>query len=131
MPPRITLLVGRARTGGSISVFGQVTPPGYGPPLHRHLGQLETFHVVRGRHKFAIEGKEFIGLPGDCFLVPMGAAHAFKNIDAGEGMLHFTLLPAGTSEEYFAQLPLERDRDPLDLDFFRRHGVEIIGPPIE
>ncbi len=127
---KISTLLSGERTGGQVSVFAEVTSPGAGPPLHRHVEQIEVFHVLEGRHKFVLDGEEVIAQAGDCLLVPAGAAHTFKNIDRSEGLLHFELLPSGSSEQFFKKL-VEDPAGIADMPaFFREHGLELLGPPL-
>ena len=128
---KISTLLSGTTTNDRVSVFSEVTSPGSGPPLHSHVAQIEIFHVIEGRHRFVLDGKEMVALPGDCVLVPVGAAHSFKNIDSQEGLLHFELLPSGSSEEFFARLVA----DPASIAdmpaFFREHGLQLLGPPLD
>lgn len=127
---KISTLVSGATTEDKVSVFSEVTQPGSGPPLHRHVAQMELFHVMKGRHKFVLDDKEVVALPGDCILVPIGAAHSFKNIDSEEGLLHFELLPSGSSEQFFAKLVADYASIADMPAFFREHGLELLGPPL-
>jgi hypothetical protein len=43
----VTSLVAGADTGGAYAVQQQATPPGGGPPLHRHSREDEGFFVLR------------------------------------------------------------------------------------
>ncbi len=127
---QIDKLVGGEVSGGMMAGFREVTSPGVGPPMHVHRDQVEIFHVIRGRHRFVVDGVETVAEPGTCLAVPIGAAHTFQNIDAGEGVLHFELLPAGRSEEFFRKL-VAGDFDPEKLgEFFGDHGIDLVGPPL-
>jgi hypothetical protein len=55
---RIRNLVAAQQTNNNISIFEEVTAPGFGPPLHSHLAQLEIFHIIRGRHKFRLGARK-------------------------------------------------------------------------
>jgi len=128
---RIQNLVNAGQTGNSISIFEEVTAPGFGPPLHSHLAQLEIFHVIKGRHKFRLAEQEIEAGPGDCVLVPAGVPHTFKNIDSEDGLLHFELLPAGSAEAFFYRLVTDfAGIDDMGA-FFQEHGLALLGPPIE
>ena len=130
MQLKISTVLSGARTNDEVSVFSEVTSPGSGPPLHSHVAQIEIFHVIKGRHKFVVNDKETVALPGDCLLIPGGAAHSFKNIDSDEGLLHFELLPSGSSEEFFARLVTDQANIADMAAFFREHGLELLGPPL-
>jgi quercetin dioxygenase-like cupin family protein len=127
---KIANLLSSESTNGMMAAFEEVTTPGGGPPLHVHHDQLEVFHVIKGRHRFVVDGLETVAEAGACLVVPMGAAHAFQNISAEEGILHFELLPAGGSEEFFRKL-VAGDFDSADVaGFFQTHGIDLVGPPL-
>ena len=44
------------QTGGSYTMFVNVTAPGGGPPPHRHENEDEWFYVVEGRAEFFQDG---------------------------------------------------------------------------
>ena len=127
---KISVLLGGAMTHDKVSVFSEVTSPGSGPPLHSHVAQIEIFHVIKGRHKFVLNEKEMVAVPGDCILIPVGAAHTFQNIDSDEGLLHFELLPSGSSEEFFTRLVADHASIADMPAFFQEHGLELLGPPL-
>jgi quercetin dioxygenase-like cupin family protein len=128
---RISKLVGASETGGSISVFAEVTTPGFGPPLHSHLSQLELFHIIKGQHKFRLGEQEIVVGPGKSVLIPAGVAHTFQNVDAEDGLLHFELLPSGLSEPFFDRLVNDFEGISNMAAFFSEHGLELLGPPLE
>jgi quercetin dioxygenase-like cupin family protein len=126
----ITPMITGQSTGGAMSAFREITRPGFGPPLHTHAEQFEVFHVIRGRHFFKVGEEEGEAKEGDCLLVPPGTPHTFKNIDAAEGILHFELFPSGTADAFFRTLT--HSAEPIDNieQFFRDHGMELLGPPL-
>jgi quercetin dioxygenase-like cupin family protein len=128
---KIRNLAGGRQTGGRISVFAEVTTPGFGPPLHRHISQLELFHIIKGQHKFRLDDREIVAGPGECVVIPAGAVHTFKNVDAEDGLIHFELLPSGTEEAFFARLVNDFEGIGDMAAFFAEHGLELLGPPIE
>jgi quercetin dioxygenase-like cupin family protein len=128
---RIQNLVDAAQTGDSISIFEEVTTPGFGPPLHNHHKQLEIFYIIKGQHKFRLGEDELEAGPGDCVLIPAGVPHTFKNIDDEDGLIHFELLPSGSSEAFFKRLVTDfRGIEDIGA-FFQAHGMDLLGPPIE
>jgi mannose-6-phosphate isomerase-like protein (cupin superfamily) len=127
---RIRNLVSASQTGSNLSVFAEVTTPGFGPPLHSHTSQLELFHIIKGQYKFRLGDQEFVAGPGECVLIPVGTTHTFKNIDSEDGLIHFELLPSGTSEAFFARLVADFDGIGDMGAFFQEHGLELLGPPI-
>lgn len=81
------------------------------PPLHRHLWQDETFHVVSGTAKFTLGrgpggGTERLAGAGEVVVVPRRAAHTFCNASGEEELVvEFVLDPASrdTDEAYFRE----------------------------
>lgn len=128
---RIQNLVSDKQTGGTISVFKEITTPGFGPPLHNHRSQLELFHIIKGQHKFKLGDQEILAGPGDCVFIPAGVAHTFKNIDQEDGLIHFELLPSGNAEAFFARLVADFEGIGDMGAFFREHGMDLLGPPID
>jgi quercetin dioxygenase-like cupin family protein len=45
----LTVMLTGDLTGGVISIMTETTPPGGGPPLHRHTREDEIFLVIEGR----------------------------------------------------------------------------------
>src|ERR687887_1729542 len=77
-------------------------PPGGGPPLHYHLNEDETLHVIEGRVAFFLNGEwNEVGAGGTAFL-PRRVIHTFKNVgDKPCRMLNMTT-PSGF-EKFFAR----------------------------
>lgn len=79
------------------------------PPLHRHLWQDETFHVISGTAKFTIGRKRQIRLAsaGEVVVIPRREAHTFCNAsEESELVIEFALQPTNpkTDEAYFREL---------------------------
>lgn len=125
----IKCVIPAAESDGNISVFEEVVAPRSGPPLHRHKNQLEIFHVISGRIRFHIEGQSRDVAAGGTAVIPPGKAHAFVNPSDEEAVIHFELLPAGTSEAFFEKLTSGDFDDPGTL--FAEHDLELLGPPME
>ena len=70
-------------------------------------------------------------MPGDCLMVPKGAPHGFRNIDSMAGILHFSLLPALNAEAFFQGVVVEQKPGWDRAAFWRKYGMEIVGPPID
>jgi quercetin dioxygenase-like cupin family protein len=128
---RIRNLVGARQTDSNVSVFEEVTAPGFGPPLHSHLAQLEIFHIIKGQHKFRLGEQEVEAGPGDCVFVPAGIPHTFQNVDSEDGLIHFELLPSGSAEAFFERLVTDFAGIEDMGAFFHEHGLALLGPPME
>jgi len=117
-----------AETGGAIAVFSETVPPGGGPPRHVHRDQIEVFHVIEGEIRFELDGETVVRGSGASVLVPAGAVHAFRNDGETPATIHFELLPAGRSEEFFSRLVAGEKGDPGA--FFDAFGIDLCGPPL-
>lgn len=77
------------------------------PPLHRHLWQDETFHVLSGTARFTLGGgAERLARAGEVVVVPRRAAHTFCNASGEhELVVEFVLEPGSrdTDEAYFRE----------------------------
>ena len=75
----VTIHLDGERTGGKLTMWTEVTPPGGGPPPHYHVSEDETFHVIEGRVAFLVDGKWNEVGPGGTAFMPRGVVHTFKN----------------------------------------------------
>lgn len=127
-----------AETSGRLTVVEFLNPPGFAPPLHRHLQEDEMFYVLAGEAVFHCAGEQMAAGPGDFVLLPVGLPHSFLvGADAPLRALQLTT-PAGF--ERFAadagtpaaerRLPDRAPVDPAALAHSAAlHGVELLGPP--
>ena len=98
----LTILLDGERTGGKLTMWTEVTPPGGGPPPHYHMNEDETFHVLEGRVAFLSNGEWHEVGPGGAAHMPRGVVHTFKNVgDRPSHMLVMTT-PSGF-EKFFAR----------------------------
>ncbi|MGZ4604258.1 MAG: cupin domain-containing protein [Kineosporiaceae bacterium] len=125
-------------TKGRATVVEFLNPPGFAPPLHRHLHEDEMFLVLEGAATFSCDGEELTAGPGDFVLLPAGLAHTFLvspdgplrtlQITIPAGFEEFAALVGGPAEE--RRLPDPGPVDPAALAHAGHlHGVEILGPP--
>ena len=122
LPPKITL-PGQGRTlqafgetvithleskdtGGALSVWTNVTPPGGGPPPHYHTREDEWFIVQEGRFEFLVEGKWQAVPAGGTVFAPRGAIHTFKNVGETPGRMLISSSPGGF-ESFFGDCARE------------------------
>ena len=125
----ITRVIPASKSDGKVSVFEEVVGPKQGPPRHRHRNQLEIFHVISGRIRFQIEDQTTDVAAGGTAIIPPGKSHAFVNLSDDEAVIHFELLPSGTSEVFFEKLTTGDIDDPAKL--FGDHDLDLLGPPME
>jgi quercetin dioxygenase-like cupin family protein len=72
-------------TGGMLSLWTTITPPGGGSPPHYHLYESEWFVVLEGQVRFLMDGRWHDVSPGGTVFTPRGTVHSFKN--SGDGPL--------------------------------------------
>lgn len=125
----IKCLVSSNQTEGKVSVFQEIVAAKSGPPLHTHEKQLEIFHVITGHIQFELGGERIDVFAGGTATIPPGVPHAFINKSDEESIIHFELLPSGSSEEFFEKLVSGRFTDLPK--FFEEHDLKLLGPPIE
>lgn len=117
----VEILVTSRSTNYQVCVGLQTSPPGGGPPPHRHLGEDETFTVIRGEFE-VFDGERWHPLrPGQAHTSPRGQVHAFRNTGTAEGSIMF-ITNGGGLDEYFAEIaPLHMPEDEERLKEISRH----------
>ena len=127
-----------AETGGRLTVVEFVNPPGFAPPLHRHLDEDELFYVLSGTVEFRCDGEALAAGPGDFVLLPARLPHTF--IVGADEPLRTLQITTPSGFEHFAaevgepaqalRLPAAGPIDPAALGHAAaRHAIEILGPP--
>ena len=76
----VTILLDGERTGGKLTAWTEITPPGGGPPPHYHSTEDETFHVIEGRVAFLVDGEWREVAAGGSAFNSHGVIHTFKNV---------------------------------------------------
>ena len=72
----VTVKAGGARTRGGLTVAEFLNPPGFAPPLHRHLAEDEMFYLLSGTARFRCGGEDLAAGPGGFVLLPAGVPGA-------------------------------------------------------
>jgi mannose-6-phosphate isomerase-like protein (cupin superfamily) len=133
-----TIKTAGAHTRGALTVVEFLNPPGFAPPVHRHLAEDEAFYVLDGHVQFRCGETSFDAGPGDFVLLPVNRPHTFLvGPDQPLRALQITT-PAGF-EDFAAEvgrpaaelrLPDPGPIDPVALGHAAsRHAVELLGPP--
>ncbi len=117
-----------------------LNPPGFAPPLHRHLAEDEMFCVLSGSAEFRCDDRSLTAGPGDFVLLPVGRPHTFL-VGPDEPLRALQITNPAGFEDFAAEvgipaaelrLPDPGPVDPAALGHISaRHGVEILGPPPE
>ena len=136
----VTVKAGSQDTGGRVTVVEFVNPPGFAPPLHRHLEEDEMFWVLAGKATWYCGGKVLTTKPGDFLLLPMGLPHTFVvgpdeplrtvQITARAGFERYVAAAGTPASERVLPQPDPSPIDPVALAHVAAlHGIEILGPP--
>jgi quercetin dioxygenase-like cupin family protein len=134
----ITVKATGADTGGRASVVEFLNPPGFAPPLHRHVVEDEMFLVLGGEALFLCDGQEMAAGPGDFVVLPAGLPHSFivgpteplrtLQITTPAGWEQYAVAVGEPAGERRLPGPRPVDRDAM-VSAAARYGIEILGPP--
>jgi mannose-6-phosphate isomerase-like protein (cupin superfamily) len=125
-------------TRNQLTVVEFINPPGFAPPLHRHLQEDEMFYVLEGQAVFHCDDETFSAGPGDFVLLPVGLPHTFV-VGPDEPLRTLQITTPGGFERFAAaagQPAAQRrlpDPQPPDLAVLGHAaaaaGIELLGPP--
>jgi quercetin dioxygenase-like cupin family protein len=93
-------------TGGTLSLWTEITPPGGGPPPHYHLNEDEWFLVQEGRISFLADGKWQEVKAGGMVFAPRRSVHTFKNVGDLPSRMMVSTSPSGF-ETFFTRCAKE------------------------
>jgi quercetin dioxygenase-like cupin family protein len=106
----VTVHLDGERTGGKLTMWTEITPPGGGPPPHYHSIEDETLHVIEGRVAFLVDGEwREVGAGGSAFM-PRDVVHTFKNVGDQPSRMLIMTMPSGF-EKFFARCADEFAKD--------------------
>jgi len=121
-----------AETRGQLSLRVQEIPAGYRVPLHSHLEQAETFHIVEGAFLFQAGESQLEVGPGNSIHVPKGTPHSFRYLGDTPGQLISVLTP-GIHDGFLLDLPraqAEGASPEQQQEIAGSNGVVIHGPGV-
>jgi quercetin dioxygenase-like cupin family protein len=120
----VTILLDGERTGGKLTAWTEITPPGGGPPPHYHSTEDETFHVIEGRVAFLVDDEWREVAAGGSAFMPRDVIHTFKNVGDQPSRMLIITMPSGF-EKFFARCAgeLAKPRGP-DMSRIVRIGAE-------
>lgn len=134
----VTLKATGSQTRGGLTVAEFVNPPGFAPPLHRHLAEDEMFYLLSGTAEFRCDGEVLAAGPGDFVLLPVGLAHTFL-VGSDEPLRALQITTPSGFEGFAAAagrpaayrgLPEAEAVDPAVLSLAaQQHAIELLGPP--
>jgi quercetin dioxygenase-like cupin family protein len=129
----LSVLVAGEHTGDALTVMYDVTPPGGGPPLHRHSREDEFFLVVEGRISYFVDDVWTEIGPGGAVYFPRGTAHHYKNV-GDTPSAHWILTSPSGFEHFFAECAEEfakpggPDMQRI-VEIHQKYGIELLGAP--
>jgi quercetin dioxygenase-like cupin family protein len=124
-----------------ISIIEHRMAEDFGPPLHIHYDEDETFIVLEGVFRFQLGGYVREAKAGDIVFLPKGVQHGFKVVSSEGGrcltitrgrfedMVRAASRPA-LAETLPEQVPPTREQQAALADICSKHGIDLIGPPI-
>jgi mannose-6-phosphate isomerase-like protein (cupin superfamily) len=130
---RVQVVADSAATQGRCSIFVITSPPGSGPPLHRHGIDDEHFYILEGRFTFVCDGKTVHAEPGCSVTARRGSVHTFVNAGTTPGRMLVVTTPGGL-EVPFRETHQAAKQGPLTPDvlapIFSKFKIEFLGPPL-
>ena len=126
----LSFKVTSAQTGGRLFVMEHTHLLKGGPPLHVHHEQEEWFLVEEGEAVFQVGDRRMVLKPGDSLLGPRGVPHTFSATGDAPAKVLIAFTPAGKMEDFFRdaqKVPFDKQ----DGEFYRKYGLEVVGPPIK
>ena len=119
-------------TGGKLSLWTEITPPGGGPPPHYHLNEDEWLMVQEGRMSCLVDGQwQELKASGIVF-APRGSVHTFKNVGDEVSRMLVSTSPSGF-EKFFSRCA-DEFANPGGPDMQRiveisaEHGIHFVQP---
>jgi quercetin dioxygenase-like cupin family protein len=93
-------------TGGSVSLWEAVVPPGAGAPPHTHAREDEAFYVLSGELtiEFEDEPAPHRVAPGGFFFGARGRRHAIRNVGDKPARVLVLSAPSCGLDQMFAEL---------------------------
>lgn len=117
-------------TGESVLIIEHTSRAHGGPARHLHHGQEEWFHALEGEFVVEVGEQRFHLSPGDSVLAPREVPHVWAHTGGATGRLLIAFVPAGKMESFFAEVGKTNAMPGRDPELWRRHGMEIVGPPL-
>ena len=128
----IAFKVTPADSAGVLVLENTFYAPG-GPARHLHYHQDEWFYIAAGEFLMEIGSERFALRQGDSILGPRGVPHVWAstgNPESEPGRIVIAFFPAGQMEAFFREVTQANAMPPQDPELWRRHGMELLGPPL-
>jgi quercetin dioxygenase-like cupin family protein len=124
------------QTNGLMVVAMSITPPGAGPPPHRHFNEDEMLVVVEGSISYFANGQWTEPLqPGSIVYTPRGAVHTYQNVGETPCRQWVVATPSGfekflskSAEVFAAAGPVEPPDMERIVAISDAYGIEFVPP---
>jgi mannose-6-phosphate isomerase-like protein (cupin superfamily) len=127
---QIAFKVTPAESSGVLVLENTFHAPG-GPARHLHYEQDEWFYIAEGEFVMEIGWERYALQPGDSILGPARTPHVWAfGGGASTGRIVIAFFPAGQMEAFFLEVTKANAMPPSDPELWRRHGMELLGPPL-
>ncbi|PBB18386.1 cupin [Mesorhizobium sp. WSM4313] len=139
----VTIQVSSADGEDGICIIEHRQPYGDSAPLHVHRNEDEVFHILEGRIRFVVDGRERLAGAGETVLAPKGLPHTYK-VESLEGAHTLTVTRGSDFETMVrkASRPAERAELPpaaaptpemieVLTSLCAENGIDIVGPPLK
>ncbi len=140
---RVVLRIRHDEGQDGLSVMEHHAPQGDSPPLHVHRNEDEVFHVLEGELRFVSGGRPGRAVAGETVLAPKGVPHTYR-VESAAGARWLTILRGGDFDGLVRALGRPATRPGLPkpsgpptpeqaealAEACRRHGVDLVGPPL-
>jgi quercetin dioxygenase-like cupin family protein len=105
-----------------------------GPPLHAHLEQDETFHILAGELRLKVGDEMIDAKEGEYIYIPKGTVHTYVNLKQEPARAVGVLSPGGFDKFVAEMSAYQSSVDKVDpakvAEISARHKQRAAGPPL-
>ena len=125
-------------TGGTLGLIEANFYKGFGPPLHVHRREEESFYVIEGEIRFRTGEEEFVAGPGTGVWGARGVPHTFK-VESESARALILVTPGGFEGMFEVggvpvrespQPPVQEYNPDEAVAMSRRFEFEVVGPQL-
>jgi len=143
MNTRVTVRLRHTDGADGISVLEHHAPHGDSPPLHVHHNEDEIFHILEGEVRFRVGDADVRAAAGETLLAPKRIPHSYR-VESRQGARWLTIMKGREFEDFVRAFSRPAERPGLPdpsgpptpeqaealAQACRRHGIELVGPPL-
>lgn len=115
--------------GNDNYVFGMISPPGSGLPLHVHTTEDEVVYILEGELDVTIGGEVFKATAGDCLNLVRTIPHGYTITGTTDAKTLWYVSPGKSFEDFFSELsrfaPGPPDMEKLN-SLCEKHGMKFL-----